>query len=102
MARETLEAVKQMEINAVEIESQALKEHDDIILKAKEEAKKIVSIKEKEAFKKADEEMDKAKNLCNEMFQNSIKAGNEERDKLYKKAKNNEKAAIELILTQII
>ena len=102
MARETLEAVKQTEINASKIESQALKEHDSILLRAEEKARLIISTKEKEALEKTNAEMEKAKILGNEIVQNSILAGNEEKGKLIKKANDKEKVAIELILSQII
>lgn len=102
MARETLEAVKQTEVNAAKVESQALKEHDSILLRAEEKARVINSTKEKEALERSHDEMGKAKVLGNEIVQNSIVAGNEEKEKLIKRAKDKEKVAIELILSQII
>lgn len=102
MARETLDAVKNAEANAAKIESQALKEHDSILLKAEEQAISIISTKEKEALKISDEEMDKAKNLGNEMMQKSIDEGNREVEELTKKIKEDEKRAIKHILSQII
>lgn|GEM_PF-1310159 len=102
MARETLEAVKQTEINAAKVESQALKEHDSILLRAEEKARVINSTKEKEVLERSHDEMEKAKILGNEIVQNSIVAGNEEKEKLIKMAKDKEKVAIELILSQII
>jgi len=102
VARETLEAVKQTEINAAKVESQALKEHDSILLRAEEKARVINSTKEKEVLERSHDEMEKAKILGNEIVQNSIVAGNEEKEKLIKMAKDKEKVAIELILSQII
>jgi len=102
VARETLEAVKQTEINAAKVESQASKEHDSILLRAEEKARLIISTKEKEVLRKSNEEMEKAKILGNEIVQNSIIVGNEENEKLIKKAKEKEEVAIELILSQII
>ena len=102
MARETLEAVKQTEINAARLESQALKEHDSILLRAEEEARSIIITKEKDAVKKAQDEMEKAVILGEEILQGAITAGNEEKDSLVKRARDNEKVAIELILSQII
>lgn len=102
MARETLEAVKNAEANAAKVESQAIKEHDSILLRAEEQARSIISAKEKEALKNSYEEMEKAKKLGDEIVQNSIAAGNEEKEKLIKKAKDNEDLAIEHILSKII
>lgn len=102
MARETLDAVKNSEANAAKIESQALKEHDSILLRAEEQAKSIISTKEKEALKISNDEMERAKKLGDEMMQKSIDEGNNEKEELTKRVKSDEKRAIKHILSQIV
>ncbi len=102
VARETLEAVKKVELNAALIESQALKQHDKIIYDAKENAKALLSTMEKEAKEKAEAELESARKQGYEIIQHAISNGNNEKDRLLSKVRDNEQAAIKLIISQLI
>ena len=102
MARETLDAVKQMEINAAMIESQASTKYDEIILGARKKSKEIIALKEKEALDIAKIELDNAKVLGDKIIQDAVNKGNIEKDKLLARTEENRQAAIDLIISQIV
>lgn len=102
MARETLEAVKQMELNAALIENQALKQHDEIIFKAQENAKALINSMEKEAIEKAEKKLENARKQGEEIIQQAISNGNKEKDRLLSTVGENQQVAIRLIISQLI
>lgn len=102
MASEAIEAIKNIEKNADEIEKKAKDDSSNIINKAKSEALSIILSKEKEASAKAELRINFSKNEAKEYLKNNIKRSNEEALKLENNVKEKLSLARELILKRLI
>lgn len=102
MASEAIEAIKNIEKNADEIEKKAKDDSSNIINKAKSEALSIILSKEKEATAKAELRINFSKNEAKEYLKNNIKRSNEEALKLENNVKEKLSLARELILKRLI
>lgn len=102
MAKETVEAVRQAELNALEKEKEALQKKDAIISEAEKKAKELIDSITKQASNKAQKDLDRAKSRAEEIV-SEAKARSEKEILIIKElAKGKETAAIELILSEVI
>lgn len=102
MAKETVEAVRQAENKAIQIENDAVIKHDSIILQAQKEAESIISSLTKEAKKIAEQNSKQAQIQGEEFKKNAeIKAENEIL-LLKELTKSKEQETIHLILSEVI
>ncbi len=102
MAKESVQAVRQAELNAAQIEKDAAKKKDTILLGAQEEAKSTISSMTKEALAKAEEDLKLAQQSGTEFMETAVKRAEKEISLLKEMVKSKEQAAIDLILLEVI
>lgn len=102
MALETVQAVRQAEVKAAQMEKDALQRKEEIISKADQDAKALIHSLTKQAAKKAEEDLAEAKKRGQEQLEAArLKAENEAMI-LKKMAQRKEETAIHLILSSVI
>lgn len=102
MAIETVEAVRQAELNAAQIEKEAAKECDAIFLKAQKDADEIISSMTKEALEKAKSDLGQTKIKSKTLMKEAEKRAAEGIEKIKKTAKKKEQPAIDLVISEIV
>ncbi len=102
MAIETVQAVRQAEINAAEIEKEAIKKRDAILSKAQEDAKEIVINMTKEALDKAELDLKKARQQGDRLMETAVQNAEKEVSLLKEMVKSKEQSAIDLVLSEVI
>jgi len=102
MAKETVEAVRQAELNAAQIEKEAIKKKDEILLKAQEDAKITISTMTKEALTNAEQDLEQAQSQGVEFMNNAVQRVEQEIRLLKEMVKSKEQAAIDLVLSEVI
>lgn len=102
MAKETVQAVRQAELNALQKEREALQKKEEIIAKAQQQAKEIINSKVKQAMEKAESDFAKAKQRGEEIA-NAARVKAEDEVLIMKEmVGRKEEAAIKLILSSVI
>ncbi len=102
MAKETVQAVRQAELTAVGLEKEAVINGEAIILKAQEDAKTLIAAKTKEARLKADEDKKQAQLEGAELLKSADLRAEQEILLLKEMGKNKERAAIDLVLSEVL
>lgn len=102
MAKETVQAVRQAEINSIEKEKEALRNKSIIISEAEQNAKELINSLTKQALDKAERDLSETK-LRNTELINAAKNKAESEILIIKElAQRKEEAAINLILSKVI
>ena len=102
MAKETVDAVRQAELNATQIEKDATVKRDTIILNAEEEAKTIISTLIKEAHNIAELNRRQAQSQVEEIMKEAEFKAEQEIFLLKELTKSKEQETIHLILSEVI
>lgn len=102
MAKETVDAVRQAELNATQIEKDATVKRDSIILNAQEEAKTIISTLIKEAQNIAEQNSRQVQSQGEEFMKNAEVKAEKEILLLKELTKSKEQETIHLILSEVI
>lgn len=102
MAIETVQAVRQAEINAAETEKEAIKRRDAILSKAQEEAKTVEIKITKAALDKADADLKQAGQQGDLLMKAAVQKAEKEVSLLKEMVKCKEQSAIDLILSEVI
>lgn len=102
MAKETVEAVRQAELNAAKLEREAALKRDAILQKASEDAKLLISTKTKEALEHASKELHKADLEGEKLMDLAVKKAEQEINLLKELVKQKENTAIDLVLKEVI
>jgi len=102
MAKETVEAVRQAELNAAQIEKEAIKKRDEILLKAQENAKTTSSSMMKETLLKAEQDLKQAQYQGTELINSAVQRTEQEILLLNEMVRSKEQAAIDLVLSEVI
>jgi F0F1-type ATP synthase membrane subunit b/b' len=102
MAIESVQAVRRAEVNAAQLEKEALTQKETILEEARQKAKTLVTSSVKEAQAKAENDLNIAGRRSTEIMEEAkIKA---EKEIIFMKelVKNKEQAAIDLVLANVI
>ncbi len=102
MAKETVQAVRQAELNAANIEKDAAVKSEAIILKAFEDAKLMIAAKTKEALFNADEMKKQAQSEGTDLIESAVLRAEQEILLLKEVVKSKEQAAIDLIISELV
>lgn len=102
MAKETVQAVREAELNAAKIEKDAAVKSEAMILKAQEDAKLLIAGKTREALLKADEMKKQAQQEGAELIESAALRAEQEILLLKEVVKSKEQAAIDLILSEVL
>lgn len=102
MAKETVQAVRQAELNAVNIEKEAAVKSEAIVSKALEEAKSMIAAKTKEALFNAEEMKKQAQSEGAALIESAVLRAEQEILLLKEVVKSKEQAAIDLILSELV
>ena len=102
MAKETVQAVRQAELNAANIEKDAAVKTESIVSKALEDSKLLVAARTKEALFNADEMKKQAQSEGAALIESAVLRAEQEILLLKEDVKIKEKAAINLILSELV
>lgn len=102
MAMETVQAVRQAELEAAKKEKEAVKESEVMISKAEIEAQVLLSSMKKLEQEKADKNLYKANEKAKELMQISLQQAEQDIISLRKMVEGKEQDAILLVLAEII
>lgn len=102
MAKETVEAVRQAELNAAKLENEALMKKEQMIQEAMEEAKSLLSSRTKEALVNSARELEKTSIDSDNLMKEAIFRAEQEIILLKDLVNSKEKAAIDLVLCEVI
>lgn len=102
MAIETVQAVRQAEINAAETEKEALKKRDAILSKAQEDAKNLVISMTKDANNKAEADLMQARQQGDILMETAVQKAEKEVSILKEMVKRKEQSAIDLVISEVI
>ncbi len=102
MAMETVQAVRQAELKAAEIERDSYRQREEILLKAQQEAKQLSMTMIKQATQKAEQNLNAAQKKGEELIQAAVQRAEREATLMKEMAKSKEKAAIDLVLSNVI
>lgn len=102
MAKETVEAVRQAELNAARLENEAITKKEQMIQKAMEDAKSIVSTRTKEALASSARELEETNIASSNLMQEAVLRAEQEISLLRELVKSKEKAATLLVLGEVI
>lgn len=102
MAKKTVQAVRQAELDAEKMEKEALTKKEEIIAQAHLTAKTLMTSMTKEAMSKAEQALNATKLQTNEIMETSIQKAQNEVLILEEMLKSKEKSAIDLILSNVI
>jgi len=102
MAKETVQAVRQVELNAVQKEKEAQDRNEAIISEAEQSAKSIMTSMTKQAMERAELDLSIAKQKGDKIIEAMKLKAEDEAILLKDKAGKKEKAAIDLIISYVI
>lgn len=102
MAKETVQAVREAEAKATQIEKDAIAKRDAILSKAGDDAKNLISSKTKEALAKAEQDLVQAQKEGEELLVTAKQKAEQEILLLKEFVKSKEQAAIDLVLSEVI
>jgi V/A-type H+/Na+-transporting ATPase subunit G/H len=102
MAKETVQAVRQAELNAAQLEKDAIQQKEAIISEAVNNAKVMISTMTKEAKDEAEHKLDLANRKGIEMLEAAKTRAESEALLMNQMAQSKEEAAINLILSNVI
>lgn len=102
MAKEIVEAIRQGEINANQMEKDAFTKKDAIILKAKEDKDALISSARKKALLEAEKALQESKEQEELDRKDALEKAEKKIAMLQEIVKGKEKAAIDLILSEVL
>lgn len=102
MAKETVQAVRQAELNAAQIEKDATVMSDELLSKAQEDAMISISSIKKDALAKAKQDLEQAERQGLELMEKAVKSTEKEILLLKEIVKSKKQAAIDLVLSEVI
>jgi vacuolar-type H+-ATPase subunit H len=102
MAKETVQAVRQAELNAAQIERDAIEKKDTLLSDAQQNAKMLVTSRTKEAFLKAERNLVLANEQGAQLLQSAILKADNEVLLLKEMVKGKEQVAIDKVLSSLI
>lgn len=102
MAKETVQAVRQAELNATEKERNALLEKEKILSEAQQEAKALLARMTEQELNAAERNLVLANQQGVEKMEAAKKRAEKEVILMKEMAKNKEEAAINLVLSNVI
>lgn len=102
MALESVQAVRQAELKAAQIEKEASSKREAILAEAKQRSKNLVDTKISEAQMKAENDLKAAERRSMEMMEEAKKRAENEVILMRELVKNKEQGAIELVLSSLI
>jgi V/A-type H+-transporting ATPase subunit G/H len=102
MAKETVQAVRQAEEKAAQIEKEAVVKGEMIVQNAKEEANNLQSSMSKDILLKAEEDLKNVQLQGNKLMEAAVQKAEKEIILLKEVVKSKEQAAIDLVLTEVI
>lgn len=102
MALDTVQAVRQAELNAANKEKEALLKKESILLEAQHEAKEIVASRVKEAQMLSEKKLKDANDKGAERLEAAKRKADQEVLILQEMVKSKEQAAIDLIISSLI
>lgn len=102
MAKETVQAVRQAEINSIEKEKEALQKRTNLISEAEQSAKELINSLTKQGLDKAERDLKEAGRKGTELINTSKMKAESEILIMKELAIRKEDAAINLILSKVI
>ena len=102
MVSESVQAVRKAEVNAAQIEKEALAKKEAILETAKQSAKSLVATRIKEAQVKAEAAVRQAEDRSKEILEESKSKAEKEVSFMKEIMKSKEQAAIDLVLASVI
>ncbi len=102
MAKEAVQAVRQAEMNAADIEKEAIRKKEVIITKAQQKAGELIAGMTSQAATKAEQNLALAEQKGKELLEAARQKAEDEVMLLKGIAKNKEEAAISIVLSNII
>jgi V/A-type H+-transporting ATPase subunit G/H len=102
MAKETVEAVRQAEINAAKLEYEATMNKEEMIQKALEDAKSLLSTCMKEALATSAKELEQTSIANDNLMKEAVLRAEQEINILKELVKSKEEAATLLVLGEVI
>jgi V/A-type H+/Na+-transporting ATPase subunit G/H len=102
MAKETVQAVRQAELKAAELERDTLSKKEKILSDAQLEAKTLVAAMTKQANETAERNLIKANQQGEQMMEAAKQRAEAEVIMMREMAKSKEEAAINLVLSNVI
>lgn len=102
MAKETVEAVRHAELNAAKVENEATLKKEQMIQNALEDVKSLLSTRTKEALASSARELEKTSIVSDNLMKEAIFRAEQEIILLKELVNSKEKAAIDLVLCEVI
>lgn len=102
MAKETVEAVRQAELNATNLENEAILKKERMIQNAMEDAKSLLSTRTKEALASSARKLEETNIASENLMKEAVFRAEKEISLLKELVKSKEKAAIDLVLGEVI
>ena len=102
MAKETVQAVRQAELKAAQIEKDAIQKREEILLEAQQNAKAMITSITKETQKKAVSDLEQAQSQGDELVEAAKLKAEKEILLMKEMTKSKEQAAINHVLSVVI
>ncbi len=102
MAKEAVQAVRQAEMNAADIEKEAIRKKEVIITETQQKARDLIASATSQATTKAEQNLALAEQKGKELLEAARQKAEDEITLLKEIAKNKEEAAISIVLSNII
>ena len=102
MAQDMIQAVRQAELSAEQIEKSAASESEVILKKAQMQTEQLIAYMTEEAKKQAEKALEDAKTKGEAMMKEALDSVNQELAVLQQNAKANEDKAVQAIMAELI
>jgi len=102
MAKETVEAVRQTELNATQLEKEANQKKEAILLKAQQDSETMISSITKEALTKAEQDLNQAQQRGAQAMEAASLRAEKEILLMKEMIKRKEQAAIDFVLSEVL
>jgi vacuolar-type H+-ATPase subunit H len=102
MAKETVQAVRQAELNAAQIEKEAQQKKDNLLTEAQQNAKAIIISMTKEAQRKAEDKLREANNQAAQLISAAKQRADMEAQLMKELVRGKEQSTIDQVLSSLI
>lgn len=102
MAKESVDAIREAELKATQIEKEAMNEKSAILLKAEEEAEKIISSMTEKAHMQSQEQLKKAQEQGESYMEAAVLRAERQISLMKDAVREKEQEVINLILSEVI
>lgn len=102
MAKETVQAVRQAEEKAAQIEKEAAAKGEALIQKARVDAKNLVTTMTKDVLSNGEKDLEKVQLQSKALMEAAVQKAEKEILLLKEMVKSKEQAAIDLVLSEVI